>query len=422
MNEITPEQALADIRAVRRDRADSYWFACACALADKNEADVKLVLQLQKEGDDFRKDCERLDCENAKLVDEIVSARSAVRVADDVLAKLLAENTKLRAELDAKEHAARIAAAEIRLQKMQLADLRAELDTYKRIEKRTIEEGQKLRAELHNAKDHITRLRCEGSTARLQVEQLRAELETYKAAKNSIMEESQNLRAKLDRTERLNKKLRAMAGDYLDQIDSLREEVESRRAAVRVADDVLAKLRTENAKLRAELDALKSAPVQDARRAHLDALDDAAPEAPALSRFLPVRPDDIPAPPDGWVYCGKGTGETVNITPEIAAFINKCWDKTGWGGYYDDTDYAIRWTAPADIWHRFGMIAPSEGGGWIPHTPGDAMPCDANLRVNLLFANGRKPCESGVYFFDAYTVEHNNDIIGWRPALAEVAT
>jgi hypothetical protein len=37
MNKLTPEQALADIRAVRRDRAASHWFQCACVLADWNE-------------------------------------------------------------------------------------------------------------------------------------------------------------------------------------------------------------------------------------------------------------------------------------------------------------------------------------------------------------------------------------------------
>ena len=159
-----------------------------------------------------------------------------------------------------------------------------------------------------------------------------------------------------------------------------------------VLADELESLRDETAKLRAELDAIKTEP-------------DANP-APALSRFLPSRPADVPAPPDGWVYVGRGA-EVVSYndySPAISQLsLTKSWmiDSQGYSGTATREHYAIRWTAEPDIWHRFNLLAPSEGGGWIPHRPGDAIPWRgpiSRLRNDL------------------------GGIIGWRPALAEVAT
>jgi hypothetical protein len=90
--------------------------------------------------------------------------------------------------------------------------------------------------------------------------------------------------------------------------------------------------------------------------------------------------------------------------------------------------YAIRWTAPADIWHRFYLLAPSEGGGWIPHTPGDVRPCEGRCEVLLngelddaQFRNQPGEVRFGKdWYWRAGRLDNN--IIGWRPALAEVAT
>jgi hypothetical protein len=313
---LTPEQALADVKAVRRDRADSHWLECAIVLADLHATDMLCIDDMHKRTAERSKRYMWLERENKDL---------------------MTENAKLRAELDNQKpwkdyidqhqeilntclqlKTALAGAAEERDQ------LRAELDAYKAIEKRTIEESQKLRAELANAKDHVTRLRS-------------------------------------------------------------------------------------------ELAAIKSAP--------------AATEPPALSRFLPVRPDDVPAPPDGYAFGLQAGPLRVPLACDVnylALFAGSQWQIGARGAC--GAPYAIRWTAPADIWHRFGLLAPSEGGGWIPHTPGDAMPCDCVCEVLLrgeiddaLFRlkPGEVRCGTQWCWDDDHA---DNDIIGWRPALAEVAT
>jgi hypothetical protein len=249
---LTPEQALADIRAVRRDRADSHWLDCAIALADWNE---------------------RFKAIHAGVIDH----------ADE----LRTENAKLRAELD-------------------------KADAYRNDWKRLDQANANLCGELQ----------------------------------------------------------------------SLERTVES---------------------LRAELDAIKALP--------------AAPEPPALARFLPRRPADVPATPDGWVYVGPFMEKTADLPDNDlikSMRVN--------GEWYD----SLAWTAPADIWHRFGLLAPSEGGGWIPHTPGADAPNDAPERVDILL------CDEVVWNHPLKLMSTSpsnwrgekpaSQIIGWRPALAEVAT
>jgi hypothetical protein len=85
--------------------------------------------------------------------------------------------------------------------------------------------------------------------------------------------------------------------------------------------------------------------------------------------------------------------------------------------------YAIRWTAAQDIWHRFYLLAPSEGGGWIPHRPGDACPCQLGSYVDLLWDDGdsfARQHMTGPRVFDKNS-EGIQSVIGWRPALAEVS-
>jgi hypothetical protein len=174
------------------------------------------------------------------------------------------------------------------------------------------------------------------------------------------------------------------------------------------------------ANLRAELDALNAEP--------------AATETPALARFLPVRPADVPAPPDGWVYVGMGLGNRMqpsDISDDISllGMCNSEWISCQFG---TDTarHYAIRWTAEPDIWHRFGLLAPSEGGGWIPHRQGEAMPCERLCKVLLKgelddaqFRHHPGEVRYGTeWCWDADTDYDDDNVIGWRPALAEVAT
>jgi hypothetical protein len=281
MNKITPEQALADIRAVRRDRADSHWLDCAIALAD----------------------------EVSRYKDE---------------------------ELDNAEVTKRLCKATVRV------------------------------------------------------------AEALGFSRSCVMGHKRQGEFALEAVARLVESERLQMHGYKREAKSLREE---------------------NAKLRAELDALNAEP--------------AATETPALARFLAVRPADVPAPPDGWVYVGRGSGNRIqpsDISYDIS-LLGMCNSEWISGQFGTDTarHYAIRWTAAPDIWHRFGLLAPSEGGGWIPHRPGDPMPCeglcevllkgemdDAQFRNNL----GEVMYGTGWCWDDDLA---NNNIIGWRPA-AEVAT
>ncbi len=271
MNHLTPEQALADNRAVRRDRTDSHWLDCACVLADE-------VSRYKDE-----------ELDNAEV--NLRLCKATVRVAE---ALGFSESCVM---------------------------------------------GHKRQGEF--ALEAVARL----------VESERLQMHGYKR-----------------------------------EDESLREE---------------------NAKLRAELDALK--------------VPSAAPEPPALARFLPVRPDDVPAPPDGWVYVGMGFEQPYGTkeSKDISALLEWCaeWN-VGQAGRDPCKHYAIRWTAPADIWRRFGLLAPSEGGGWIPHTPFTSKPdnADANADVLMDMQGGEK-----VACFCPTNEWQNFPVIGWRPAV-EVAT
>jgi hypothetical protein len=251
MNKLTPEQALADIRAVRRDRADSHWFACACALADE-------VSRLRG-----------VELDNAEV--DYRHCKATVRVA-----------------------------------------------------------------------------------------------EALGFSESCVMGHKRQGEFALEAVARLAESERLQMHGYKREAKSLREE---------------------NANLRAELDALKAAPD--------------ATEPPALSRFLPSRPAD----------------SLVGLEWAIVKTTDNALEHT-----------AIRWDAPAAVWHRFGLLAPSEGGGWIPHRPGDAMPCEGRCEVllkgELDDAQFRlKPGEVRYGTAWCWDADHSdNNAIGWRPVIAEVAT
>lgn len=81
--------------------------------------------------------------------------------------------------------------------------------------------------------------------------------------------------------------------------------------------------------------------VRDDRRKHLDAIDEKP--APFLARFLP----------EGWRW-----------------EHNEEW----YVKFKDKTTLLLLDVDHIDDWHGYGLLHPSEGGGFQRHTPGDPMP------------------------------------------------
>jgi len=218
---------------------------------------------------------------------------------------------------------------------------------------------------------------------------------------NELRAENTKLRAELDNQKPWK--------DYIDQ----HREILNKCLQLKTA---LAGVSEERDALRAELDVLKAAPD--------------ATEPSALARFLPLRPADVPAPPDGFVYVGMGFEQPYGTreSKDISAWLEWCaeWN-VGQAGRDPSKHYAIRWTAPSKVWHEYGLLAPSEGGGWIPHTPGDAMPCEGRCEVLLKgeLDDAQFRCKPGEVRYGTawcWDSDHSdNNTIGWRPALAEVA-
>jgi hypothetical protein len=72
-----------------------------------------------------------------------------------------------------------------------------------------------------------------------------------------------------------------------------------------------------------------------------------------------------------------------------------------------------------ELWHGHGLLHPSEGGGFQKHTPGDPMPCDGKLRVDVIDAIGHIDCgdEADAWIWDY--LDCQGDIVGWRPHFKE---
>jgi hypothetical protein len=115
--------------------------------------------------------------------------------------------------------------------------------------------------------------------------------------------------------------------------------------------------------------------------------------------------------------------------PELSRFLPDGWAwrflDAGWfagrisGGLYC---YRSNGSSNADIWHEEDLLHPSEGGGFQKHNPGDPMPCDGKLRVDLILNSPSK--NNRVYNY--YSAEDQNwedphapCIIGWRPHYEE---
>ena len=347
---LTPEQALADVKAVRRDRADSHWLDCAIVLADQLNKVEPLFEGANEDRKTYYIQAEAYKREAGCLRPEI--------------GKLRAELEKMAAHLDERtieRDSARIDAANV------AGPL---LDSI--------------------AKLHADNVSLKEADSAIGV--ARAEFDKIRAERDILAETLKLLRAALDKSE--------------SRLWELEKDTREKERVI--------------AALCANLDAIKTEP-------------DANP-APALSRFLPVRPADVPATPEGWVYAGPGRATNKDKDSSKSIINVSSNNGSNWvqnwmvRGYNEESHYAIRWTAEPDIWHRFGLLAPSEGGGWIPHTPGDPMPCEGEMIIDVLIkSSGEETVELGsrknettqakYYIFSSCT-----EIIGWRPALAEVAT
>jgi hypothetical protein len=108
---------------------------------------------------------------------------------------------------------------------------------------------------------------------------------------------------------------------------------------------------------------------------------------PELSRFLP----------DGCVWKCVDNGVIYTIV-EGRVLINSTY---------------------AEYWHSLGLLHPLEGGGFQKHKPGDPMPCDGKLRVDVIAEIGDIN-----YGYEAESwlwghCYHHSDIYGWRPHYEE---
>ena len=128
--------------------------------------------------------------------------------------------------------------------------------------------------------------------------------------------------------------------------------------------------------------------------------------------FLPRLPACVLVPRVGWVYIGTGSA-SCDGSGKSEYLVASEWDDWGysekWEGSAPRGKYAIRWDAPKEVWHRFGYLSPAEGGGWIPHTPGEKMPDYAPLMLDYLYQDGDQWLN--------YAKIRSSNCTGWRPAL-----
>jgi hypothetical protein len=129
--------------------------------------------------------------------------------------------------------------------------------------------------------------------------------------------------------------------------------------------------------------------------------------------------------PDGGTCfrIGKYTDEPVKSKPELSRFLP---DGCKWRMSEDGTECYIElqesWLFPTHqvkTWNYLGLLHPSEGGGFQKHTPGDPMPCDGRLKVDVIAEIGDIN-----YGYEAESwlwghCYHQSDIYGWRPHYEE---
>ena len=108
--------------------------------------------------------------------------------------------------------------------------------------------------------------------------------------------------------------------------------------------------------------------------------------------------------------------------PELSRFLpDGCkWIKDPIGKYCASHDEWTLWNnTTLDGWHYQGLLHPSEGGGFQKHTPGDPMPCDGKLRVDVIAEIGDINCGYEAESWLWGHCYHQSDIYGWRPHYKE---
>jgi hypothetical protein len=96
------------------------------------------------------------------------------------------------------------------------------------------------------------------------------------------------------------------------------------------------------------------------------------------------------------------------------------WIKDPIGKYCASHDEWTLWNnTTLDGWHYQGLLHPSEGGGFQKHTPGDPMPCDGKLRVDVIAEIGDINCGYEAESWLWGHCYHQSDIYGWRPHYEE---
>jgi hypothetical protein len=133
--------------------------------------------------------------------------------------------------------------------------------------------------------------------------------------------------------------------------------------------------------------------------------------------------------PDGGTCfrIGKYIDKPVKSKPELSRFLPDGWEwQITTGGYINaitpDREYLRMAITDGDLyqWHKHNILHPSEGGGFQKHKPGDPMPCDGDLSVDVLWDNHQsmttlRYAKSG-YWED---LSSSDNINGWRPHYKE---
>ena len=108
---------------------------------------------------------------------------------------------------------------------------------------------------------------------------------------------------------------------------------------------------------------------------------------PELSRFLP----------EGWEWEIFGNGRRVVPNKTYAPF----WDHIE--------------VTPIECWRYHGLLHPSEGGGFQKHTPGDPMPCDGDIMVDVIYIYKGKDHEGTNRSINIGWRAIQIPVIAWRP-------
>jgi hypothetical protein len=94
---------------------------------------------------------------------------------------------------------------------------------------------------------------------------------------------------------------------------------------------------------------------------------------------------------------------------------------SGWHGYEVEPGFhvGISWEAFDELCERFGLMKIADGGGWIPHMPGDPCPYEGLCRVLLRYEEESELVPRLGAEWDWDDDDDGCDIIGYRPVFGE---